>query len=128
MTAPIEVLGAAEMKVTGLTLQFGGGELIGCTKGLEDDRCWFERHVGRDHRSRKPIGGERVNFDQPPERGLIRLMAVKQITAGHRVRVPVYAPRSVLLNSEAAGRAAFELAHETHPWLAEAERTWENMP
>ena len=39
------------MKI-GATVQLGGDTLLACTKGLEDDRRWFERHVGRSYRVR----------------------------------------------------------------------------
>ena len=111
----------------GATVRRGGDTLLSCTKGLEDDTRWFARHFGRDHRIRKPLGKERASFGRPPGRGLVTLVAVRQVAVGYRVRVAVFAPRGTL-NSEAAGRAAFKLAREAHPWLPEFEQAWRAMP
>ena len=51
--------------ITSMTVQFGGPPIL-CDQGLADDRDWFGRHHGRNHRIRPPIGGERNSLPPGP--------------------------------------------------------------
>jgi hypothetical protein len=79
--------------------------------GSADDRAWFERHVGRNHRIRKRIGGERLL--DGPRHGFKPMVVAKQIEPGTRLRVGFYWRRGEpLLNSEAVAERLFQLAVE----------------
>jgi hypothetical protein len=101
-------------RTIGVTFQLGATIL--CSRGIEDDRGWFARHIGRNHRIRKPIGGERGAGGAPPP-GFIELIIVKQIRPGERVRAPCFWRRSAMvpLNSERNAAEMFEIAIDGHP-------------
>ena len=61
-------------------------QAIDFAAGSADDRAWFERHHGRNHRLRKPIGGEYLLVR--PSRGFKPMVVVKQLEPGSRVRAP----------------------------------------
>jgi hypothetical protein len=79
--------------------------------GPVDDRAWFARHIGRNHRIRKPIGAERLLLT--PSAGFKPMVVVKQIEPGTRMRVPFSWRRgAVLLNAEAIAERLFWSAVE----------------
>jgi hypothetical protein len=79
--------------------------------GSADDRAWFARHHGRNHRIRKPIGAERLLFE--PGRGFKPMIVVRQLTVGQRGRVPFGWPKGEpLLNAESIAARVFRLAVE----------------
>jgi hypothetical protein len=65
----------------------------------EDDRLWFERHAGRNHRIRAPIGGERA-FLPPLQPGCSWLVIIRQIRPGVRVKASLQWIGAQPLNSE----------------------------
>jgi hypothetical protein len=88
----------------------------------EDDRLWFERHAGRNHRIRSPIGGEAFATGGPPP-GQVRLIAVRQVWPGARLKASfVWPPDApVPVNSEAAAAELYEEASSRLPYLGELE-------
>jgi hypothetical protein len=79
--------------------------------GSADDREWFKRHIGRNHRLRKPIGAERLLFE--PGRGFKPMIVVKQLEPGQRGRVPFgWRKGEPLLNAESVAERVFWLAVE----------------
>ncbi len=115
---------ARPVNVTGATVQFGGKQLLACTKGLEDDRAWFARHHGRAHRIRRPLGGER-KLPPPPPRGFKRLIVVRQIKPGSRIRLDLGWRGAPPLNAEGVAAEIFAVAAEGHPRFAEIVRCLE---
>jgi hypothetical protein len=91
--------------------------------GTIDDRAWFARHVGRNYRIRKPIGGERKTIPLRP--GFERHVLVRQAAPGQRLRMPLWWRRGEpLLNSEAWGEQLFWSAIEgAHVTIFARERT-----
>jgi hypothetical protein len=108
-------------RLDGLHVQFGGGRLIACAKGSEDDRRWFERNPARSHRIRFPLGGKKRLKRKYP-RGVAALVVVRQVGQGARLRLHIGWRGPTPLNSEQFARDAFEAAAERVPWAAELER------
>jgi hypothetical protein len=83
--------------------------LQNCVAASDDDRLWFERHPARNHRLRHPIGGEAELTRAGLPDSVIPLVAVRQLRAGERVRVPISAPgvSPAMLNSETVAADAF---------------------
>jgi hypothetical protein len=97
--------------ITGYTAQIGGPP-IHCAQGIEDDRAWFARHHGRNHRLRPPLGGERDALEA--QRAALSIprssqpcVIVRQVEPGARIRLYGFVRRWPL-NSE--GEAAALLA------------------
>ena len=94
--------------ITGYTAQIGGTPTP-CAKGVADDRDWFARHHGRNHRIRKPIGAEQQLYNPPC--GFTSMVVVKQTEPGARVRVPFGWRRGEpLLNAETIAERMFQIA------------------
>ena len=110
--------------VSGCTFQVGGEDLIACTAGLEDDRAWFARHHGRSHRIRKPLGAERTARPLP-QKGFKRLVVVRQVRPGSRIRTPFDWRGPTPINSEAVAAQIFGRAARNHPNLGEFVRRFE---
>ena len=56
-----------------------------CAEGIERDRAWFERHHGRNHYFRSPIGGEAASLEGGPP-GWLPIIVVRQVEPGARIR------------------------------------------
>jgi hypothetical protein len=111
-----------------LHVQVGGDRLIVCAEGSEDDRLWFQRHLGRAHRVRAPIGKERRIKGRYPK-GVMALIAVREIRPGARIRLSLGWQGPPPLNSALFARRAFEAAAARAPWVTEFERRIrEHMP
>jgi hypothetical protein len=83
-----------------------------------DDREWFARHFGRNHRSRRPIGGERPLVSAPP--GFKAMVVVRQLESGSRGRIPFAWHRGEpLLNSEATAKQLFWQASRAQSFPSE---------
>jgi hypothetical protein len=54
------------------------------------DRAWFKRHPTRAYRLRLPVPNEFPD-DRPPAAGAERLVLVKQVLPGARLRWPIWA-------------------------------------
>jgi hypothetical protein len=79
--------------------------------GATDDRAWFKRHVGRNHRIRKPIGSEGLFIE--PRRGFKPMIVDNQLEPGMRLRMAFGWRRcEPLLNAEAVGERLFWSAVE----------------
>jgi len=79
--------------------------------GSTNDRAWFARHIGRNHRIRKPIGSEHLFVEH--RHGFKPMIVVKQIEPGMRLRMAVCWRRGEpLLNGEAWGERLFASAIE----------------
>jgi hypothetical protein len=104
-----------------MTFQLGGPHLIACAKGSDDDRAWFVRHHGRNHRLRKPIGRERALRGGGWPRRVKAMIVVRQVKPGARIRLEV-GVRGTPLNAEEIARQLFELAAEDTTWVADVEQ------
>jgi hypothetical protein len=94
--------------------------------GSDSDRRWFETHFGRNHRTRKAVGSERLMV--APKRGFRPMVAVKQLAPGERIRVLFSWRKSAqLLNSEAVAERVFRAASESGPKHVIAS-AWRPMP
>ena len=101
-----------------MTAQIGGSPIL-CDRGFHDDRAWFARHYGRNHRLRKPIGGERAGLPPGPPK-CKPLVVVKQLKPGSRVRVLCWV-RERPPNSEAIAARLFNEAAEGWPEVVAIE-------
>jgi hypothetical protein len=109
---------AGDEQITGITFQFSGRKLITCTKGLQDDKRWFRNHHGRNHRIRKPLGGER-NVPPRVARGATRLVVVRQVRPGARIRLDLEWVGELPLNSEVSAASIFAVAAERHQGIVD---------
>jgi hypothetical protein len=88
-----------------------------------DDRDWFEQNSKRSHRLRQPFPGELDELPKPQPESM-RLIVVRQVRPGDRVKALISIPAGTLLplpfneaDDEALTHALFEIAagHEPMP-------------
>jgi hypothetical protein len=80
--------------------------------GSADDRAWFKRHVGRNHRIRKATAAERRYTSPGPGNRL--MIVIGQIEPRVSISVPFGLPRGEpLLNAEAIAKRVFEEVFES---------------
>jgi hypothetical protein len=77
--------------------------------GCDDDRGWFARHYGRNHRLRKPIGVSE-HMLCPRAEGAEPLVIVKQVEPGNRARMFSAYRGQRPLHGEAVAARLFEQA------------------
>jgi hypothetical protein len=78
------IMSREPMMITGRTIRIGGPPIL-CAEGIKRDRAWFERHHGRNHYFRSPIGGETASLEGGPP-GWLPIIVVRQVEPGARIR------------------------------------------
>ena len=96
--------------------------------GSDSDRDWFASHVGRNYRIRPEIAGERF-VSPPPAAGCQRLIVVRQIKVGVRLKGSVDLPGIISppLNSESRAGALYREVLARTPKLQAIEAVLEEV-
>jgi hypothetical protein len=89
--------------------------------GSEDERLWFERHIGRNHRIRPPSAGDLMLLPPLPKRHRW-IMIVRQIRPGVRLRASLEWRGPMPVNSETTAISVLAEAASCAPTLAEIEQ------
>jgi hypothetical protein len=100
------ILGDAPPAEAPLRLALAVGDI---EHGADDDREWFARHHGRNHRLRKPIGVSE-HLVAPRVDGARAIVLVRQVEPGSRCRAFSAVRGPMPLNSEAVAERLFDRA------------------